>query len=150
MRILLWIWNWLRHSWRRRRVGRFVPKDYSVDIPLSVKDINAPLTKARAVGFTYKELEKTYDTAISEEKPPMVRCFFCHRRTRLGHPCCNWHYLVIVAASLHIGGRRNPHRGFAQRVSGSARASGQHRYGTRRANRRRMRERSIKINRGLL
>ena len=121
MKILLRIWNWFRHFWRRRRVAKFVPKDYRVDVPIPV-----------------------------EEKPPMVRCFFCHRRTRLGHPCCNWHYLVIVAASLHIGGRRNPRRGFTDRISGHARASGQRRFRTRMANRRRMRERSIKVNRGLL
>lgn len=120
-KILLRIWNWLRHYWRRRRVAAFVPKDYSVDVPIPV-----------------------------EEKAPMVRCYFCHRRTRLGRPCCNWRYLAIAAASLHIGGRLHPHRGFTDRTSGHARASGQRRFGSRMANRRRMRERSIKINRGLL
>ncbi len=116
------IWDWLSSFWRR----------------------------APAPSIAYEELEKTYDAAVAEEKPSMVRCFFCHRRTRLGHPCCNWRYLAIVAASLHIGGRRNPHRGFTDRTSGHARASGQRRFRTRMANRRRMRERSIKANRGLL
>ncbi len=121
MKILLRIWNWLSSFWRRAPV----------------------VYKARAIGISTRPV-------VEEEKPPMVRCFFCHRRTRLGHPCCNWRYLVIVAASLHIGGRRNPHRGFTDRTSGHARASGQRRFRSRMANRRRMRERSIKINRGLL
>jgi hypothetical protein len=144
MRILLRIWNWFRHFWRRRRVAKFVSKDYSVDIPLSVEDVKAPPVKARAVGFTL------VPDVEPEDKAPMVRCFFCHRRTRLGRPCCNWRYLAIVAASLHIGGRRNPRRGFTDRTSGHARASGQRRFSSRMANRRRMRERSIKVNRGLL
>ncbi len=122
MKILLRIWDWLLSFWRR----------------------------APAPSIAYEELEKTYDAAVAEEKPSMVRCFFCHRRTRLGHPCCNWRYLVIVAASLHIGGRRNPHRGFTDRTSGHARASGQRRFRSRMASRHRMSERSIKINRGLL
>ncbi len=120
-KILLRGWNWLASFWRRAPV----------------------VYKARAVGITTRP-------SAEEDKPSMVRCFFCHRRTRLGHPCCNWRYLAIVAASLHIGGRLHPHRGFTQRVSGAPRASGQHRYRTCQANRHRMRERSIKINRGLL
>ncbi len=114
-------WDWLSSFWRRTPV----------------------VYKARSVGITL-------GPDVEEEKPPMVRCFFCHRRTRLGHPCCNWRYLVIVAASLHIGGRLHPRRGFTDRTSGHARASGQRRFSSRMANRRWARERSIKINRGLL